>query len=83
MTRMLDIKETGDVILSAYSVTLLPKVRDSAPSLKEWYEKLSEAIHGAKEDAALFDAAKEKIEEHFEFRRLYKLDSETIPEKAG
>jgi hypothetical protein len=39
--------------MSAYSETLPPKVRDSAPSLKDWYEKLSEAIHGAKEDAAL------------------------------
>jgi hypothetical protein len=59
------------------------KVRDSAPSLKESYEKLSEAIHGAKEDAALFDNAKEKIEEYFDFRRLYKLDSESTPETTG
>jgi len=83
MTGMLDIKETGDVILSAYSETLPSKVRDSAPSLKDWYEKLSEAIHGAKEDAALFDSAKEKIEEHFEFRRLYKLDRDIVPEKKS
>jgi hypothetical protein len=83
MTGMLDIKVTGDVILSAYSETLPEKVRDSAPSLKNWYEKLSEAIHGAKEDAALFDSAKEKIEEHFEFRRLYKLDPDILPEKKS
>jgi len=80
MTEKLDIKETGDVILSAYSETLPPKVRDSAPSLKDWYDKLSAAIHGAKEDVALFDSAKEKIEEHFEFRRLYKLDHDIVPE---
>jgi hypothetical protein len=44
-------------------------------------EKLSEAVHGAKEDAELFAAAKEKIEEHFEFRRLYKLDPDIVPDK--
>jgi hypothetical protein len=83
MTGMLDIKETGDTILSAYSEGLHPKVRDSAPSLREWYEKLSEAIHGAKDDASLFDSAKEKVEEHFEFRRLYKLDPDIVPERKS
>jgi hypothetical protein len=57
VTGMLDIKETGDAILSAYSDTLPPKVRDSAPSLKDWYDKLSEAIHGAKDDTELFESA--------------------------
>jgi hypothetical protein len=71
VTEMLDIKETGDAILSAYSDTLPPKIRDSAPSLKEWYDKLSEAIHGAKDDAELFEAAKAQIEKHFEFRKVY------------
>lgn len=74
VTGMLNEKKSGDEIMSAYSDGLRPQVRDAAPSLREWYEKLSEAVHGAKEDAELFALAKEKIEEHFEFRRLYKLD---------
>lgn len=83
MTGMLNDKKSGEEIMSAYSETLPLKVRDSAPSLKDWYEKLSEAIHGAKEDAPLFDSAKEKIEEHFEFRRLYKLDPDIVPDKKS
>lgn len=83
MTGMLNDKKTGDEILSAYSDSLHDKVRDAAPSLKELYEKLSEAIHGAKEDTELFESAKSKIEEHFEFRRLYKLDPDILPEKKS
>jgi hypothetical protein len=83
MTGMLNDKKSGDEIMSAYSDGLPDKVRDVAPSLKELFEKLSEAIHGAKEDTELFDRAKEKIEEHFEFRRLYRLDPDIVPEKKS
>jgi hypothetical protein len=79
LTGMLDIKETGDVILSAYSETLPPKVRDSAPSLKDCYDKLSEAIHGAKEDAELFESVRAKIEKHFDFRKLYEVADDVTP----
>jgi hypothetical protein len=83
MTGTLNDKKSGDQIMSAYSDDLPDRVRDAAPSLKEMYEKLSEAIHGAKEDSKLFETAKEKIEEHFEFRRLYKLDPDIVPEKES
>jgi hypothetical protein len=83
MTGTLNDKKSGDEIMSAYSDTLPDRVRDSAPSLKELYEKLSEAIHGAKEDTELFDRAKERIEEHFEFRRLYKLDPDIVPQRRS
>jgi hypothetical protein len=83
MTGTLHDKKSGDEIMSAYSDSLPDKVRDSAPSLKELYGKLSEAIHGAKEDTELFDRTKERIEEHFEFRRLYKLDPDYNPPPSG
>jgi hypothetical protein len=62
-------KETGDHILSEYSKTLPPNVRDSMPSLAEWYDKLSAAIHAASPDEELFKTAQEKIEKHFEIRK--------------
>jgi hypothetical protein len=83
LTGTLNDKKSGDEIMSAYSDGLPQRVRDAAPSLKEWYEKLSEAVHGAKEDAALFALAKETIEEHFEFRRLYKLDPDIVPQRKS
>jgi hypothetical protein len=82
LTGMLEMKETGDVILSAYAETLPPKVRDSAPSLRDCYDKLSEAIHGAKEDVELFEAIRAKIEKHFDFRKLYDGDDDVTRKKA-
>ena len=35
------------------------------PSLRDWYEKLSGAIHEAREDAKLFDDAVPEINRHF------------------
>ena len=45
------------------------------PSFREWYDKLSEPIHSADEDAAekLFPNAKEEIERHFDIRRIYRI----------
>jgi hypothetical protein len=68
-------KKTGEIILSAYARTIPENIRGTMPSLAEWYEKLSEALHGAKEDSELFEAAREKIDNHFDIRRVHKLDS--------
>jgi hypothetical protein len=68
-------KKTGDEIMSAYADTIPMNLRDTMPSLAEWYDKLSAALHGAKEDSELFESAREKIEEHFDIRRVHKLDS--------
>jgi hypothetical protein len=62
-------RETGDEIFSAYSETLPANVRDSMPSLAEWYGKLSVALHAADSDEGLFKDAQEKIEKHFEIRK--------------
>ena len=40
------------------------------PSLREWYDKLSETLHSAREDATLFDTAKAEIEKHLDVRRV-------------
>jgi len=62
-------KKTGDEILSEYSKLLPANVRDSMPSLAEWYQKLSVALHSANPDEELFKNAQEKIEKHFEIRK--------------
>lgn len=64
-------KKTGDEIMSAYAETLPAQHRPYMPSLREWYEKLSQAIHGAKEDEELFEEARKEIERHFDIRRVF------------
>lgn len=67
-------RETGDVLMSKYSATLPDDLRGRMPSLGEWYEKLSEALHEARDDEELYRAAEEKILHHFELRRAARLD---------
>jgi hypothetical protein len=73
-------KQTGQEITSAYAATLPDQLRDTMPSLKEWYEKLSVPIHEAKDDAETFDAALERIIKHFEIRKVHEIP-ETAAEK--
>jgi hypothetical protein len=74
-------RRTGNEILSEYSKTLPPSLRDSMPSLAEWYDKLSVALHSAKADEDLFKSAQEKIEKHFEIRKAMNI-SETPAKSA-
>jgi hypothetical protein len=60
-------------ILSAYKATLPGDFRSRFPSLSEQYENLSDAVHAAREDLALFLAVESAIHKHFEARRLYQL----------
>lgn len=60
--------------MDAYADTLPLSLRDTMPSLKDLYDKLSEKIHTANEDAKLFGEARQNIEEHFDIRRVHKLD---------
>jgi hypothetical protein len=64
---------TGDEIMDAYYKSLPPPNRDQLPSLREWYDKLSEAVHTAKQDVALFETAKAQIEKHFDMRRVFEI----------
>jgi hypothetical protein len=68
----------GDELMEEYGKTLPEAHRSTMPSLREWYEKLSEPIHAAKEDPRLFEEAKDAIVQHFEIRRVFKM-SETPP----
>lgn len=60
-------RRPGQEIMAAYSKTLAAPLRDMMPSLGECYDRLSEAIHAARADAALFDEVRGKIEQHFAF----------------
>ena len=43
------------------------------PWRREWYDKISEALHLAKEDEALFEEARLKTEKHFDLRRALEI----------
>jgi hypothetical protein len=81
-TNLQNDRKTGDEIMKAYSATLPENLRDTMPSLGEWYDKVSEALHGANEDSELFKAAREKIEKHFDIRRVHDLDSRDAEQEA-
>jgi hypothetical protein len=66
-------RQTGDEITDAYQSLLPLDKRDHMPSLKSCYERLSAPIHEAKEDVELFEAVKNEVVEHFDFRRIYKI----------
>jgi hypothetical protein len=75
VTAMKGVRKTGDEIMETYAQTLPPDKRPHLPSLKEWYDKLSEPLHTADERAAekLFDEARVAIENHFDIRRALKI----------
>lgn len=66
-------RATGDEQGAVYQTTLPDDFKNRFPSLPDIYGKLSGAIHEAKADDALFEQSCDKIVEHFEARRLYKL----------
>jgi len=68
----------GFELMDEYGKTIPEAHRGTMPSLRGWYDKLSEPIHAAKEDEKLFEAAKEAISQHFEIRKVFK-----IPEMPG
>lgn len=69
-------RNTGDEIMEAYTKTLPPGLSDQMPSLGDWYDQLSSAVHEAREDAELFEKAIKEINHHFDIRRVHR-----IPEK--
>jgi hypothetical protein len=75
-------RATGEDILDAYYKLLPPEHKDHMPSLREWYDKLSEALHSARPDAALFEAAKPAIENHFEIRKVFNMPEPKPAEEA-
>jgi len=66
-------KAYADKAIAAYMDSLPADFKNRFPSLRSAYERLSEAIHGASADAALFETVRGEIIEHFEAKRLYKI----------
>lgn len=66
-------RDPGDQVMDEYSATLPDKLRDQMPSLKEWYGKLSDAVHAARADADFFDEALPPILKHFEIRKVFEI----------
>lgn len=64
---------SGEELMNTYARTLPIAHKDQMPSLREWYDKLSAAIHAANGDATLFEEAKRHIEQHFDIRRVFKM----------
>lgn len=73
LSQVADKTLRADVALETYMAALPAPVRGHFPSPRDLYGKLSEAIHAAREDAELFNDVLEKLMEHFEARRLYKV----------
>lgn len=67
--------DRGVNYMEAYSGTLPKGLRESAPSLKVIYERLSAAMHEANADEALFHESLQQIHEHFDGRRYFKADN--------
>ena len=67
-------RATGEEQGALYQDTLPEDFRSRFPSLSEIYRKLSSAMHEARADATLFEDSISKTFEHFEARRVYRLD---------
>ncbi len=70
-------RATGDEIMSAYATLLPSPVRDTMPSLKEWYERLSEPLHSANADEGVWLEALAAIDLHFDIRRVHRIPDRT------
>jgi len=72
----------GEEILDAYYAKLPSPTKDQMPSLREWHDKLSEALHAAREDAPLFETGKAAIDKHFEIRKVFGIPETQTPTNA-
>jgi len=66
-------RPTGDELAEAYKAILPAAFKDRFPTLAEVYDSLSEAMHSARADEAVFEKCHAQIVEHFDARRLFKL----------
>ena len=66
--------EWTDRVIDSYMAELPSEFSGVFPSLRDWWGRLSDAIHEAKADAELFDEALAKIDHHFEGRKAYRLE---------
>jgi hypothetical protein len=66
----------ADQLADAYNSILPPEFRDRFPSLGKIYKDISERLHNATADTELFEKSEREIVEHFDARRVMKLDAE-------
>jgi len=64
----------GDELCSEYKLKLPEDFKARFPTLADTYESLSEAMHKALADEALFLAELEKVQKHFRARELFALE---------
>lgn len=65
---------SGDKLGQLYSATLPTDFSSRFPSLGNLYDKLSDAIHSARADDALFEEVSMNIIDHFDAKRLYRIE---------
>jgi hypothetical protein len=67
----------ADRLADAYNDILPPEFRDRFPSLGKIYKDISERLHNATADTELFEKSEREIVQHFDARRVMKLDART------
>jgi len=65
---------TGEELGTRYKKRLTDAFKQHFPSLSDIYDSISTALHTANPDADLFMKSMEELNEHFDARRLFKLD---------
>ena len=65
-----------DRLGAAYNAALPADFKEHFPSLPKLYEEISRRLHNADADADMFQSAHHDLIQHFDARRLRKLDSE-------
>ena len=70
----LETATQADKVLDAYMDSLPKDFKDRFPSVRDLYAVLSSDIHGAVGSPDLFERAQKEIVEHFDARRLLKLN---------
>src|SRR4030042_4379170 len=68
-----------DQLIEQYMASLPTDFKSRFPSLQDMYSQLSEAIHMATASEELFASTVEKINRHFDAKRLFGLRSENAP----
>jgi len=66
----------ADQLADAYNDILPREFKDRFPSLGKIYEDISDCLHDARADIKLFEKSQQEIIEHFDARRVMKLDAE-------
>jgi hypothetical protein len=73
----------AEQLAASYNSILPNDFKDRFPSLGKLYDDISDCLHSATADDKLFERAKADIEEHFDARRLWKLDAEDQKRVTG